>query len=89
MKIKIKKTKEVEVELSNKQMSKIAIEVIKRVYNLPKEELYIKFVNDQKFLCYDEEVYTSHKFDIRHIIKLATPEDDFLLELIDKLKEYK
>ena len=89
MKITVKKTKKFEIDISKKQVQEIAIKAIKRVLKLPDEDLYIMYRNNMKFLCYDEEVYTSHSFDIRREIRQATDEDEFLMNLIEKLNGYK
>ena len=89
MKITVKKTKKFEIDISKKQVQEIAIKAIKRVLKLPDEDLYIMYRNNTKFLCYDEEVYTSHSFDIRREIRQATDEDEFLMNLIEKLNGYK
>ena len=89
MKITVKKTKKFEIDISKEQVQEIAMKAIKKVLKLPDENLYIMYRGNTKFLCYDEEVYTSHSFDIRREIRQATGEDEFLLNLLEKLHEYK
>lgn len=89
MKITVEKTKRFEIDISKKQVQEIAIKAIKMVLKLPDENLYIMYRNNTKFLCYDEEVHTSHSFDIRREIRQATDEDEFLMNLIEKLNGYK
>ena len=89
MKITVEKTKRFDVNISKEQVQEIVMKAIKKVLKLPDENLYIMYRGNTKFLCYDEEVHTPHSFDIRREIRQATDEDEFLLNLLEKLHEYK
>lgn len=89
MEVRVSQRKVFDVELSQDEVDRVTLNTISRVIDFP-TDAYITTIKKGKdnveMLCVDEEVHTSHRFDIRHEIRIPTESDRAIIELIRKIK---
>jgi len=83
MKVKVKRIEFDNVNLDTEAMITVTDEVIRTVYNLPK----ILKLNKDGYLI--EVFYNWYDIADTRIIRKATEEDTFILNVLEKIKKYK